>query len=446
MAKGESATKEKASVAQVDCCPTLEPCEVCDVIDVRFRLPFRPVAGAANRAPVTVQVTLHFRLTRCSGALSLGDILYSTTLLPGEQVRLFASDRHSRFSFDSETSLAYRQQTTSEESFFMAGMANAVSNVNVNESGSSSSSFSSSSLSGGGGAGLDLGIIKIGGSVSGSSYDAKSASAFARSLSQHADSSSRHVEVATRAASSTSVGEVSTRSHTQGESEDQYESSSRVFSNPNRCHALSFLFYKLNKCQTIRWELVGIERAVLDPAAPTTVELNDPAPFDGVTVIPDSVLATSKQRLDAERSARTSVAEKVTALGVGLFSRAAVFGSFAAGAEPLTPAARQAALDAADKELIAEGLLGKNGEVSEATRKLFGWEREIALPTAGVIVKGCLDECDVCEPNLDREIGLDLDRKQLENELLKKKIELLEKSQEYRCCPDGDEDDVTPSS
>ena len=239
---------------------------------------------------------------------------------------------------------------------------------------------------------------------------------------------------------------MSTRSHTQGESEDQYESSSRVFSNPNRCHALSFLFYKLNKCQTIRWELVGIERAVLDPAAPTTVELNDPAPFDGVTVIPDSVLATSKQRLDVERSARTSVAEKVTALGVGLFSRAAVFGSFAAGAEPLTPAARQAALDAVDKELIAEGLLGKNGEVSEATKKLFGWEREIALPTAGVIVKGCLDECDVCEPNLDREIGLDLDRKQLENELLKKKIELLEKSQEYRCCPDGDEDEATPSS
>ena len=446
MAKGESATKEKASIAQLDCCPALEPCEVCDVIDVRFRLPFRPVAGAANRAPVTVQVTLHFRLTRCSGALSLGDILYSTTLLPGEQVRLFASDRHSRFSFDSETSLAYRQQTTSEESFFMAGMANAVSNVNVNESGSSSSSFSSSSLSGGGGAGLDLGIIKIGGSVSGSSYDAKSASAFARSLSQHADSSSRHVEVATRATSSTSVGEVSTRSHTQGESEDQYESSSRVFSNPNRCHALSFLFYKLNKCQTIRWELVGIERAVLDPAAPTTVELNDPAPFDGVTVIPDSVLATSKQRLDVERSARASVTEKVTALGVGLFSRAAVLASLAGGAEPITPAARQAALDAVDKELIAEGLLGKNGEVSEATRKLFGWEREIALPTAGVIVKGCLDECDVCEPNLDREIELDLARKQLENELLKKKIDLLEKSQEYRCCPDGDEDEVTPSS
>lgn len=146
---------------------------------------------------------------------------------------------------------------------------------------------------------------------------------------------------------------MSTRAHTQGESEDQYEASSRVFSNPNRCRALSFLFYKLNKCQTIRWELVGIERSVLDPAAPTSVESNDSTPFDGVTVIPNSVLATSKQRLDVERSARTSVAEKVTALGAGLFSRAAVLASFAGGAEPLTAADRQATLDAVDQELIA---------------------------------------------------------------------------------------------
>src|SRR5439155_3283383 len=126
----------------------------------------------------------------------------------------------------------------------------------------------------------------LGGGASGSSYDASAASSFARNLSQHADSSSRHMEVSTRAASSTQVGEVNTRAHSEGESEDQYESSSHVFSNPNHCHALSFQFYKLNKCQTIRWELVGIERHVLDPAAPTNVQLNDPPPAGQVAVIP----------------------------------------------------------------------------------------------------------------------------------------------------------------
>ena len=53
---------------------------------------------------------------------------------------------------------------------------------------------------------------------------------------------------------------------------------------------------------------------------------------------------------------------------------------------------------------------------------------EFSLPTAGVIVKGCLDECNTCEPAARERIHL-------QNELLRKQIELLEKSQEYRCCP-----------
>ena len=81
----------------------------------------------------------------------------------------------------------------------------------------------------------------------------------------------------------------------------------------------------------------------------------------------------------------------------------------------------------------------KTGEVSQEAKRLYGWERTIVLPTPGVMVKGCLDECEVCEPSLDRAIELDLERKQLENELLKKKIELLEKSREYRCCADEEE-------
>ncbi|WP_337863511.1 hypothetical protein [Nitrososphaera sp.] len=34
-------------------------------------------------------------------------------------------------------------------------------------------------------------------------------------------------------------------------------------------------------------------------------------------------------------------------------------------------------------------------------------------------------------------IELDIERKKLENEKPKKEIELLEKSQQYRCCPPG---------
>ena len=56
-----------------------------------------------------------------------------------------------------------------------------------------------------------------------------------------------------------------------------------------------------------------------------------------------------------------------------------------------------------------------------------------------MIVKGCLDDCSTCEPAREKEIELELARKELENELLKRRIALLDKEQEYRCCPDDDE-------
>ena len=90
-----------------------------------------------------------------------------------------------------------------------------------------------------------------------------------------------------------------------------------------------------------------------------------------------------------------------------------------------------------DKELVDEKLIDKNGDVTEDARTRFGWTRHVALPTPGVLVRGCLDQCMVCEPELSREIELDLERKRLENELLKRRIELLDKEQEYRCCPEG---------
>jgi len=64
--------------------------------------------------------------------------------------------------------------------------------------------------------------------------------------------------------------------------------------------------------------------------------------------------------------------------------------------------------------------------------------REMERRAAGT---GSLDDCDLCEPTLEREIELDLERKALENTLLRKRIDPLEKSQEYRCCPEGAEED-----
>ena len=316
----------------------------------------------------------------------------------------------------------------------MTGMASAMSSLDIVENGSTNSTFESSSVSGGGSLGVDLfGIVEIGGSVNASGYDSSSTSDFARELSQHAESSSRHVEAGVRSASSTSIGEVQTRTHTESESSDSFESSSRVFSNPNHCHAISFYFYKLMKCQSVRWELVRIDRRVLDPAAPTGVRPKPPVPTGLVSVVPNAVLSTATNRLEAERQGRTSVLEKNRDFAsIGFATRA--FPASAVAIEALAPDAREQILKEVDQDLVKSGLLDEKGEVSKEAKARYGWEREVLLPTAGVVVKGCLDECDICEPELKKKIDLEL-------KLLERQIELLEKSQEYRCCPDGKEDE-----
>jgi hypothetical protein len=100
---------------------------------------------------------------------------------------------------------------------------------------------------------------------------------------------------------------------------------------------------------------------------------------------------------------------------------------------------RQQALDQVAEDLIKAGLLDPNSlAVAPGMQKEVSFEKRSSLPTGGVIVKGCLDECSVCEPELGKLYELEVARATLENALLQKRIDLLEKSHEYRCCPEGE--------
>lgn len=427
----------KNSLRELDCCPPLTNKPVCDVIDLRYVLNSRVVV---RDRPVPVQYIFHYRLERCSEGLALGDLAYTTTLLPGEQVRLFSSDRHTRWSYDAASQQTYRHETTSEESYLTWGIARAVSDLNVSQSGSDHSSSHESWASGGGGVSVNLLIVQIGGGGGGGSYDASSAHDFNRNLSQHASSASAHVAAGVRAASSTAVGEAQQRTHAEGESEERIESASRVFKNPNRCHAVTYLFYRLMKRQRIRFTLTAIERVIDDPAAPTLVDQRAPIDTSGaVSVRPQRILATSKDRLEIERMARTAAAEQVRAQDNDSFNRVGL--NLRIAAQPIDADLRAAALKQANDDLAKAGLVNANGRPTDRVVAELSWEREELLPTPGIIVKGCLDTCETCEPTLEREIQLELEHKALRNKLLEKQIELLEKSQEYRCCPVGEDAD-----
>jgi hypothetical protein len=241
---------------------------------------------------------------------------------------------------------------------------------------------------------------------------------------------------------------VSSRSHTEGESEDHQESSSREFSNPNRCHAVTYFFYQINKTQIVKFKIVAIQRRVIDPAADTRVSNNPFVSDGGVTAIPNSILATDANRLKVEQTARESVlanqqgnsATGINRDAAGVNLRAA---SLDTAAQAIPAAQKARALQQVDQALLKEGLIDKRGAVSETLVTELSFERISSLPTPGLLVKGCLDDCDTCEPALEKAIELELEHKRLQNELLKKQIELLEKSQEYRCCPADEEESAT---
>lgn len=425
----------------VPCCPELVDCDHCDVFDMRRRLLFPTSRRGPNEQIINVEVILHTRFTRCSKGLTLGPPIYSTTLLPGEKVRLATTDRRSRFSFDSESKLSYRSEQLSEEQYRMSSLRAVMSDQNSTDNGSSRNT--------------DQGSWDFHGDASGSigffsasadanahgSHNASSTAEYLRQHRAHASMADSMSVEATRKAHSMSVGEVSTRTHSEGESEDHFESSSREFANPNSCHALTFLFYRLDKCETITFELVGIERRVLDPAAPAPI-LGSPVRNVGqLASVPQEVPATATARIAVEERGLQSAALYAQA-GSAQFAGLRASGLFVPPivitpqGVPLPAAVRQAALDEVDKQLIEQGLLDPDTrEVSKSSQAEIGFTRETTLPTAGVIVKGCLDECDVCEDELRRKMHLELERMDLQNKLLAKQIDLLEKAQEYRCCP-----------
>ena len=431
----------------VPCCPELsaEPC--CDRLTWDYRL-----VNRVGDIPVEIKISVLFE--RCPGPLSLGDLVYSTTLLPGETVRLFTSSRKNRFTFDSESQVSYRHEQASEESYYMSAMDRFMSDLSVREDiDSDRSSKGSFQTEGSTSGALETIFAGPSAEVSGN-YSASSTFDFMRELSSHAEGSHERSVEATRTASSVTVGEVQSRSHAEGESESTFEASTRTISNRNRCHAVTYFAYQINKTQIVRFKIVAITRRVIDPAGDSKVALQPPRFAGAVSVIPQAVLATDTKRVAVESVARaSSVADRAGIVSGGgdavqtlqaplqgqLFAARAAGTQRLSSAQPIPAAARQRALEAVDKDLVAAGLLDKvGGSVNPKLVAELSFERRSCLPTPAILVKGCLDECNVCEDARQEEIKLELQRKALENKLLEKQIALLEKSQEYRCCPAGE--------
>lgn len=428
----------------VPCCPDLSEDKGCDYLDFHYRLKLPKTITIENSTRVvTVEVLIAARLERCQEGLALGDLVYTSTLLPGEKVRLFSMDRRSKFSFDRESQMSYRHEQASEERYYMSSMSEFMSKISSRDSSSSSAGSFSSFQSEAGTSGF-FETIFSGPSVDVSgSHTAYSTRSFLREVSQHAQSSHNRSVQATRLLNSVSIGEVQSRTHAEGETEDHFESSSRLFENKNRCHAVTYQFYQLNKKQTVKFRLLSIRRRVIDLSSDTKVTGSPYVPAGKLSVIPSAILATNEKRLDLEDRDRRSGAAKIQLDATNRYDlrNFKIYNPPTPTEEPVPDEFKKKGIEAVEIDLMKEGLLDKKTrELSEEVISDLSFKFSTSIPTTGIIVKGCLDYCNVCEPGLKREVILDLENKKLQNELLRKKIQLLEKSQEYRCCPDGNDD------
>lgn len=421
--------------ASIPCCPTLIKDDHCDVINFSRVLTYPTSIPGSNRRRVLVEVILHFKFSRCTLGLTLGDPAYSTTLLPGEKVRLSTTDRRSRFTYDSESKLSYRSEQISEEQYYMTATQKYMADASAAQSGHAESS-SEGQWDFHGDAEGSIGIFSLSASAStnaNGSHNNHSVSDYLNQQRSHMESAANQAVSATRKAHAVSIGEVSSRTHIEGESEDHFEASSREFSNYNKCHAVTYMFYRLNKKQKVRFELVSIERRVLDDNAPVGGVLQPGKRKIPIALVPQDMPATATLRKAVVANAAVASINPDLSVLSASFAAAPVLNRVVVTNEAglgiaIDGETRTKAIKEVDEQLVAKGLIDKAGNVAAETKKKIEFEMEFSLPTPGIIVKGCLDDCDVCEPMLK-------ERMQLENDLLRKQIELLEKSQEYRCCP-----------
>lgn len=436
---------ETISINDLPCCPEVakEPC--CERLRFSYRLTNR-------QTDVPVEIIIVAELERCPGPLSLGDVVYSTTLLPGEKVRLFNSTRNTRFTYDSESKVSYRHEQSSEETYYMRAMDRYASDLTATDRGSSESSSHSDFETD-----VDASYASIGFAGGGNvnvegNFNSRSASSFMRELSSHVRTSHDRSVQATRAANAVQMGEVQSRTHTEGESEDAYEASTRTFENLNQCHAVTYFAYQLVKQQTLKFRVVSVLRRVVDAAGDSSVVARPVRPGTGVKVLPAGILATQAGRIGVQAEGRTSAAaQQANVLGTAGIGNAGVGFApvltplrLAINAQPIALDVQEAALKKVDADLVKEGILAQAGSdaVGAKLAAELNFERTFCLPTQGIVVKGCLDKCNTCEDARQKSIALDLERKALENKLLARQIELLDKSQEYRCCPVGEAEPV----
>lgn len=223
------------------------------------------VAANFGYSTPAVGAILTFAQSWFAQGVTLGNLLHSVALAPGESTRIAVLDWARRTVASGQENIAESEQlsNTSTHNRAISEVQEAV--ANEVQSGFSKSSGSSTTSSGGGGFGLSAGPLTIGGSGSTATTSSKAesftSSAGSRnlsaSMSQRISDSTQQAASSVRERRASIVKEVS-------ESEHQTVSS-RIIANYNHMHALTVQYYEVIEIYRMSVQLQQVERCLFIP-------------------------------------------------------------------------------------------------------------------------------------------------------------------------------------
>jgi len=240
----------------------LAPLEDAAPIDLASAL-----AAPAGFPHMATGALLTFSQSWFSEGLTLGQLLHSTSLAPGESTRIAMIDwsRRTLAAATEEISETERLSSALDHNRSISEVTSAT--AQEFQTGSSQTSSSSESKQSGGGFGLDLGVLGIGGSNStaSSTTEAMSMSSsfgardLAASYAQEINDRSQQNSSSVRNRRASIVREVSQEEHEQ--------ISTRVVTNYNHMHALSVQYYEVVQAFRVTTQLERAERCLFVPLA-----------------------------------------------------------------------------------------------------------------------------------------------------------------------------------
>ena len=204
---------------------------------------------------------LHYRSQFKADGYSLGDLLYSLALAPGQKKQIVVMD-------SSHSLLGAETQQITQDERLVAGLRDERGITdqlggNINEAMQGRSSANTSGISAGGGLGFSYGGIGASLGVAGgsSSSDASASQNSARNVSQFFGEKLRHAITQ----NAEGYRQLNASVVTSVQENHRYSATTEVVANHNHCHALTILYFEVLRHFAVYQELSSVEECVFVP-------------------------------------------------------------------------------------------------------------------------------------------------------------------------------------